>query len=543
MFCHAQTNPAATARQLFEQEKWQELIQQLQNVPRTSADLNFYYGVALAHQQRWQESRSALITGNRLAPRDKRFPIELAGIAFKQKRNNDAKRFLRRALQLDPEDTYADEFLATIYFLEGNIEAALKYWNRTGKPKLAEVRNVPPLRIRPVLQDRAFAFAPSSVLTLDEFLASDARVRSLGIFPSYHFELAARPDGNFDIVFRAQERNGFGEGRLGALLRVFGGIFFQEITPEYYNLHGSAINLTSLFRWDPDKRRATAAISAPLGGNPKWHYRVGADLRNENWTVQTSFTGPSIVLAALNLRRESLDASISRLIGSRLGWSSGVEFSHRDFRNVLALQALTPPLLAEGYQLKETTEIDYALFRSPERRLSIASSLNSQTARLWSGAGESSEKLQASLDTHWYPEAKGDDYEIRWRLRAGKTFGQIPFDELLMLGGERDNDLWLRAHLGTRHGQKGSAPLGRNYVLSNWDTDRHVFTNGYITAKLGPFLDVAKITDASPELGSRKWLFDTGAQAKLRVLGVGIVVYYGKDLRTGNNAFYTTVSP
>jgi hypothetical protein len=200
-------------------------------------------------------------------------------------------------------------------------------------------------------------------------------------------------------------------------------------------------------------------------------------------------------------------------------------------------------LLAVGYQIKQTAEIDYTLLRWPEKRFSILSSLNSQAARLWSDPGESSEKLQAGLDLRWYPEAKGDNYEIRWRIRVGKTFGQIPFDELLMLGGERDNDLWLRAHLGTRHGQKGSAPLGRNYFLSNWDSDRQVFSNGYVTAKLGPFLDVAKITDASPELGSHKWLFDTGAQAKLRVLGVGLVVFYGKDLRTGNNAFYTTVSP
>jgi hypothetical protein len=31
------------------------------------------------------------------------------------------------------------------------------------------------------------------------------------------------------------------------------------------------------------------------------------------------------------------------------------------------------------------------------------------------------------------------------------------------------------------------------------------------------------------------------AQARLRVLDVGVVLLYGKDLRTGNNAFYTDV--
>jgi hypothetical protein len=57
---------------------------------------------------------------------------------------------------------------------------------------------------------------------------------------------------------------------------------------------------------------------------------------------------------------------------------------------------------------------------------------------------------------------------------------------------------------------------------------------------LGPFLDSGKITDPSGTLGVRKWMWDTGAQATVRVLGVGITFIYGKDLRTGNNAFYFT---
>ncbi len=66
---------------------------------------------------------------------------------------------------------------------------------------------------------------------------------------------------------------------------------------------------------------------------------------------------------------------------------------------------------------------------------------------------------------HWLPTARGDDYETLVRVRAGKTFGDLPFDELFMLGLERDNDLWLRGHIGTRDGRKGSAPLGKDYFL------------------------------------------------------------------------------
>jgi hypothetical protein len=109
-----------------------------------------------------------------------------------------------------------------------------------------------------------------------------------------------------------------------------------------------------------------------------------------------------------------------------------------------------------------------------------------------------------------------------------------------MLGMERDNDLWMRAHVGTRDGMKGSAPLGRNYFLSNWEIDKRVYHNGYFSFKLSPFLDTGKITDSLPGLGSERWLWDTGLQAKFRLMGIGVTLIYGKDLRSGHNAFYAT---
>jgi hypothetical protein len=98
----------------------------------------------------------------------------------------------------------------------------------------------------------------------------------------------------------------------------------------------------------------------------------------------------------------------------------------------------------------------------------------------------------------------------------------------------------MRGHVGTRDGQKGSAPLGRNYFLSNWEIDKRVYHNGFFSVKLSPFLDTGKSTDPLPGLGSREWLWDTGMQAKFRVLGVGVTLIYGKDLRAGHSVFYAT---
>ena len=79
------TSVTEQAKQLLTAEHWQELAALLQSGHEPSADLDFYYGTALAHLGRWQEAQVAFEAGRRLEPRDKRFPIELAGVAFKQK--------------------------------------------------------------------------------------------------------------------------------------------------------------------------------------------------------------------------------------------------------------------------------------------------------------------------------------------------------------------------------------------------------------------------------------------------------------------------
>lgn len=528
-------------RQLSEGQRWQEIVNLVGATKNPPAELDFYYGTALAQLGQWDDARRAFAAGARLQPGDKRFPLELAGVAFKQKQYPLAARYLRRALHIDPTDSYGNDFLGTICFLEGNIEAALKYWNRVGKPQIAGVRSQPTPQVNAALFDRALAFAPASVLRLPDLLTTEVRVRGLEIFPYYQFDLQARDDGKFDILFRNRERDGWGQGTLEKLFLLFRGLPFQSITPEAYDVRDQAINFVSMVRWDAEKRRLRAQLSGPFKANPKLRYGLSADLRSENWDIRNSFQGPAPIIGSLNLRREAVAADFASLESGRWQWSAGAEVSHRDFRSVIPGTALSPSLLTKGYQLKQITRLDAELWRVPERRLMLEGGASSQAGRIWSQPSHSFEKLQASLRFHWFPQAQGDDYEIQHRIRAGKTFGEVPFDELFMLGLERDNDLEMRGHIGTRDGRKGSAPLGRNYFLSNWEADKNVYRNGIFTVKLGPFVDTGKITDTSARLGSQKWLWDTGAQAKVRVFGVGVAFSYGKDLRSGNNAFYVSM--
>lgn len=526
-------------QQLVTEQRWAEIIHELEPISDKSADLEYTYGMALAQIGRLDDARTAFLAGQRTTPRDKRFPIELAGVAFKQKHPELAARHLRTALRIDATDSYANDFLGTIYFVQGNLEAALKYWNRIGKPYVANVRTDHDLRTRSTLVDRSLAFSPADELRLADYETSKTRLAGLGVFSFPRIQLGAQPENKFDAILNLQERNGFGNSLWQALLSTFSGVAYQTIYPEYFNIGGGAVNITSLLRWDDQKRRLAAEVSAPLHANPRWRYRIGLDLRNENWDIRESFTGASPSLGFLDLRREAFAAAIESFNTGRWGWSAGAEFSHRDYRNVTSGTTLPPSLRLEGSQLKQSSRIHYVALDLPEYRVTVNTEATSEIGRIWSQPAHAFGKLQGRAGLHWYPEKQGDDYETTIDVHGGGTAGQSPFDELFELGMERDNDLWLRGHAGTRDGRKGSAPLGTQYFLMNSEIDKTIYGNGLINVKLGPFLDTGKIAGIA-HLGSWNWQWDTGAQAKVRVLGVGLTFVYGKDLRTGNNAFYFT---
>ncbi len=532
-------------QELAASQSWNKIVLQVKPIAQRSAAMDFYLGIALAQLGRLTEAQTVLESGRRLAPADPRFAVELAGLAFRQGNYGVTIHRLQQALRLNPNDAYSDDFLGTAYFLEGNLEAALKYWNRVGKPQIEDVREDPTLRMSPILLDHAFAFSPASTLKLQQLLSSSSRTRGLGVFPAFNFDLSARNDGKFDVVFRAHELNGFGDSKLEALFLFLQGLPFQEVDPQFYNLHGEAINFRSMFRWDAQKRRVYTGFSGPFEDVAWLRWELATDLRGENWAVRDGFTGPAPVLASFNMRSERLVFDLASYASERFGWTVGAEVSHRNFRSVepglVSSPVLTPQLLAAGYGLKQRAQVTSTVWRLPERRFTLSVGASSEAARLWSKNPQSFEKLTGSLGWHWFPRASGGDYETSQQLRVGRTFGQPPFDELFILGLERDNDLPLRAHIGTRDGRKGSAPLGRDYLLENWDLDKNVYGNGIVKLQVGPLFDIGKITDPGTPLGSHRWLFDTGVQTKLLVFSSGLVFSYGKDLRTGNNAFYVTL--
>lgn len=525
----------------YQKRDWHAVVRAAESsAHRVPAD-DLDYGLALAHLQQWPQAYSALLAGHRTCPDSERFDVELAGVAFQQKHLPTAAWWIRRALRLKPHDVYALDLSGTIYYLMGNLPAALQSWNRMGKPHIGTLNIDPNLRTHRLLLERAFAFAPQATLTLHQFETTEERLRSLGIFPSYNISLSAEPGGSFNASFHAYELNGFGNSRTQALLSMLGGLPYETVYPSYYNLHRSAANIESLLRWDAQKHRVWIDYSTPWNALPQWRWNLMTDDRSENWVVRQSFTGYAPQLGALHLNRAVAGIALTSIRSGRTQWATGAEFSDRKFTQVAPGSALTGSLLGSGFQVKPQGSVRYRLIDAPAYRFTIDTAAKAELARLWSSSPRLYGKLQGDILLHWLPGSEGDKYEFAQRLRGGGILGSPPFDELYLIGMERDTDLWFRGLLGTRDGRKGSSPLAERYLLSNTDLFRRLYTNGLISIHVGPLFDLARTASANTSLAPPQWLSSAGAEAKLTVLGTSVLLTYGRDLRTGSNAFFATI--
>jgi hypothetical protein len=435
--------------------------------------------------------------------------LKLASAAFRSENFPEAEKHLHTILRSRPDDLFTNDFLGTTYELDGNFDAALKYWNRADKPKLREIQFEPPLKINPLRLDHTFAFARASVLTSETYQETRQRLDSLGIFSQYRIELTPTGGDDFDMTFHATEKSG------PRFLSWIRGLPYQTLYPGWWNAGGRAINVDSLVRWDSNNRRGRISLSSPLHRSSNVIYRLQADVRNENWLFKDD---------SFNLRRSEVSAEFRSILHGGWIWTSAANVARRAFSNSFV----------GGSSISYRTALNRTIVRIPEKRLAIESSLSTEVGKLFSASAERFMKLQGDISLNWTPFSRHhDDYKTTVRLRSGESFGQLPFDELFILGLDRDSDLRLRAHPALQSGRKGAAPMGRGFVLFNSDVRKRLYSNGLIRFEAGPFVDSARIAS------QREVFVDAGVQLRVSVLSsLTLGLSFGRDLRAGRHAIF-----
>lgn len=539
-----------TVKQLYQQQKWDEAWRAALGPADQLAEFDYYAGMALARLQRWKAARDAFSRGESKQPHDARFLVEKAGAEYKLDDFRRAKQDLLRSLRLANQDPYVPEFLATIYLLEGNIEAALKYWNQSEKPRLASVQVVPAPKTKRELLERAVSFSPPGTLELQQYLKTNALLKNLEVFPEWRTELSpaqpaspAQADGdNYSATIHVNERNGWGSSVLDGAISLLRGLPYDTAYPSSYNFLGHTVNFDALARWDSQKRRVSAELTLPLFQQPAKRLRIYFDGRNENWNLSRTFSGSPVPITDLNLKRYAGGAEIHLVQTGNWSLTTGVEGISRNFQNIPpGISKSSRTFFTGGKTVDAWLGAHRTLLRVPERRFTLDGEAAIRAGRNYAANLGAFAATKSELRLRWLPKARAADYESLSTLRGGNIWGDVPLDQLYQLGVERDNDLWLRGHAGTLDGRKGRAPLGRRYALLNSELYKTIYDAAFVRVQMGPFFDTGAIADPTGDFGSQKWLFDTGIQARIRVLSsVSVVLSYGRDLRNGTGVFYGT---
>ena len=197
-----------------------------------------------------------------------------------KKQSGRAKAYLRHGLRLAPTE-YANQFLGAIYLLDGNTYAALKYWNRVHRPILNEIVFTPAPPLRPELLARIPAASAG------QLLPKPGSHKQNGISTGSAFSpiqsSISRPHQTTNTIWPSARRCCHNRCRVSrAGYCRCSGAPVPASQPGLAEHQKRAIMLTSLWRWDPDKRRIAIKYRAPLTHGT---YAIWTDFRDENWVL------------------------------------------------------------------------------------------------------------------------------------------------------------------------------------------------------------------------------------------------------------------
>ena len=106
---------------------------------RPTPDAYLYLGIAYRRTKENEKAAEVLKEGSERYPQDPRFHNELAGLNLENNDIEGAKTQLRQALRSDPANSYASDMLATIDMSAGDVQSALRSWNKTGRPVIDDI--------------------------------------------------------------------------------------------------------------------------------------------------------------------------------------------------------------------------------------------------------------------------------------------------------------------------------------------------------------------------------------------------------------------
>src|SRR5579862_1929185 len=149
---------------------------------KPTPDAYLYLGTAYNRLKDFQKAEDTFKEGSRRYPQDSRLHNDLADLYLEYNDREAAKSELKKSLVADPNNSYASDLLATIDMSEGEVQSALRSWNKSGRPVINDILNNYYLTFSSWVVRDAVAFHPAGILKYSQWKTTEARLFEKGSF-------------------------------------------------------------------------------------------------------------------------------------------------------------------------------------------------------------------------------------------------------------------------------------------------------------------------------------------------------------------------
>ncbi len=498
-------------------------------------DAYLYLGIAYTAMKEYQKAEDILKEGNQRYPKDARFPNQLADFYLTNNDREAAKAELERTLVIDPNNNYASDLLATINMSEGEVQAALQSWNKSGRPVINDILHNYYLTFGLWVVRDAVAFHPAGVLRYDEWKTTESRLLETENFANVGLEVEPTrvPDQYNAIVRTTAKRNSWSDFLFGLLK----GAPVETSYVDLWNIGNSGVNVNGNYRWDTNRRRIEGRLKIPLPWPGLFHLELGNSWRAERWDVSRNVRPEFRSNSLFDYKANAIRVHIKHIPHYRVELGGGFEYRNRAGKGSLA-QLFTDSRNTGRFN----AEVNIRLVdRQYQNRLHLEGfaarrSLVGDT-NFTGGVAEFNNRITLSKDTRT---------NLDWTIKTGTSRGALPVEDYFLLGLDTNPANVLRGHTAAINGHYGRGPIGSDFALLNTDIERRLATIPvfntlnipFLTVKWNLFFDGAKTWDRNHIFQPSRLLLDTGAGLRIQTPTHSLNLVYGRSLREGKNVLF-----
>src|SRR5437016_4889648 len=246
-------------------------------------DAYLYLGIAYVRVREYQKAEETLKEGSRRYAQDTRIHNRLADLYVTNNDRDAAKSELRSALVVDPKNSYASDLLATIDMSEGEVQSALRSWNKSGRPVIDDILHNYYLTFGSWVVRDAVAFHPAGVLRYDEWKTTESRLFETDNFTNVGLEIEpTRVPDQYNAIVRTTKKS---NSLINFLFGVFKGAPIETTYVDLWNLANSGVNFNGNYRWDTNRRRIAGRLKIPVPFAGLLHLELGDTWRAERWDL------------------------------------------------------------------------------------------------------------------------------------------------------------------------------------------------------------------------------------------------------------------